>query len=275
PSPPGGKQASKLVETKPSNASGTKSTERPTSSKRGGSATLARSSKATTGKRTTAVAAKKKKKKRRTDAAVSVGHPSVVVASSWTKRGEQFEEIRARNERYSAPSPPVEATTRDVASRPFATVTVSFSGPGAPASMNRRPRRPWEWTPQDCKAVAQRAMAGTAGANGGDVGGVRVLMAADPVVLFDSDDDDEGCENDAQEKGDQTTSWTSDSGSGGDAWPSHGRAKTTAASAVALDGGRGGGTWTGAGGPPPAAAAAAGTLSTIPGKKSRGSRQDL
>lgn len=80
------------------------------------------------------------------------GHPSVVIATLWTNRQEQVEEVRAREAIYGAPRSDVPA------------VQASGTKKGPCAWWMERVRtdkskskpkagRPWEWSAQDCEAL--------------------------------------------------------------------------------------------------------------------------
>lgn len=137
----------------------------------------------------------------------------------WTSNAEQFEEARASQPPHSTPTPapapalvpppPVlvsVATSRRRESPsvgPAATCLAMAAG-GAGATAGRaKIRRPWEWSREDCAAVARDAIsscsgaagAGFAGAGAGacaGTGGVSLLVGAGGAVLFsDSDGADE------------------------------------------------------------------------------------
>lgn len=81
---------------------------------------------------------KKHKASRRTSGRVPYDNPSVVRAKRWTDEGEQWEEQRACQAKYSIP-------------------TVPNSPVNATAAV-RKARRPWEWSAEECEAVLLKAL---------------------------------------------------------------------------------------------------------------------
>ena len=153
----------------------------------------------------------------------------------WTRNMEQFEEARANEDRYKAPAPvPVPPSpmlvppAMPVARPPPGLVTtytavvaggarppsglvatytaVAAGGAGGTAARLTR-LRPWQWSKEECAAVARDAISsssglagpGSAGAGpGADAAGLSLLMGAAGAPLFsDSDDGDEGEDEDA------------------------------------------------------------------------------
>ena len=100
---------------------------------------------------------KGKAKKRKTAKISKVSdHPSVVIATSWTDRQEQFEEVRAREAVYcSQRSVAVAVDTLDTHddSKPRWTESVGIDKAGS----KPRVRRPWEWSAQDCQTLMYHA----------------------------------------------------------------------------------------------------------------------
>ena len=100
---------------------------------------------------------KGKAKKRKTAKNWKVpDHPSGVIATSWTDRQEQFEEVQARKAVYcSQRSVAVAVDTLDTHdnSKAWWTESVGIDKAGS----KPRVRRPWEWSAQDCQTLMYHA----------------------------------------------------------------------------------------------------------------------
>lgn len=94
----------------------------------------------------------KKRKKSRSGMSGPV-HPSVTIAQSWTFRGEQMEEERARQAVY---------TVENVETGPCQSLTKTQiqkeTDLGDKPSAARRAFRPWEWSAKDCETVLVDAL---------------------------------------------------------------------------------------------------------------------
>lgn len=95
---------------------------------------------------------KEKRRREKRKKSRGSGHPSVVIATSWTNRQEQVEEVRAREAMYRAPRLDVPAVQASGTKKsPFAWWMESVRTDTG----NSKPRagRPWEWSAQDCEAL--------------------------------------------------------------------------------------------------------------------------
>lgn len=95
---------------------------------------------------------KEKRKMGKRKKSTGSGHPSVVIATSWTNRQEQVEEVRAREAIYRAPRSDVPAVQASGTKKsPFAWWMESVRTD--PSKSKPRAGRPWEWSAQDCEAL--------------------------------------------------------------------------------------------------------------------------
>ncbi|CAM9708260.1 unnamed protein product [Ascophyllum nodosum] len=101
---------------------------------------------------------KSKAKKRKTAKKSKVtGHPSVVIATSWTDRQEQFEEVRARKAIYCSQrsyAAAVDTLDTQENSKAWWIESVRID------KVRSKPRvqRPWEWSAEDCQTLMHDAL---------------------------------------------------------------------------------------------------------------------
>lgn len=81
-----------------------------------------------------------------------VMHPSVLIAETWTSRGEQVEEERARQAVYTTEK--IETGPRQSLTKTSVNEVDSADKPSA----TQRARRPWEWSAKDCEIVLVDAL---------------------------------------------------------------------------------------------------------------------